>query len=135
MVLNSTGGLDLVGSGGTSGFIFSQLCEDNLTIQSQFSNNKVFSQLLTNQTFNNSNCSLCNYKVTKCNVRNCKTCPILNENHTFISTVTGRQYHVNIGGDVSCTSTNLVYLLQCRYCKLQYVGQTCQTLRERMGGH
>ena len=33
------------------------------------------------------------------------------------------------------TSTNLVYSLQCRYCKLQYVGQTCQTLRERMGGH
>ena len=55
--------------------------------------------------------------------------------HTFISTVTRCQYHVNIGEDVSCASTNLVYLLQCRYCKLQYVGQTCQTLRERMGGN
>ena len=115
MVLNSTGGLDLVGSGSISGFIFSQVCEDNLTKQSQFSNNEMFSQLCTNQTFNNSNCSLCNYKITKCNVRNCKTCPIFDENHTFISSVTGRQYYIDIDGDVSCTSTNLVYFLQHRY--------------------
>ena len=135
MLVNSAGCLGTMGPGGASGFIFSQLCEDESTKNSQFSNNKTFTNLCTNQTFTNSNCSLCNYKINKCNSRNCKTCPIFNENHTFISTVTGCKYHVNIGEDVSCASTNLIYLLQCRYCKLQYVGQTCQTLRERIGGH
>ena len=52
MLLNSTGGLGLMGLGSTSGFIFSQVCEDNLTKQSQFSNNKMFSQLCTNQINN-----------------------------------------------------------------------------------
>ena len=135
MLENSAGSFGIGGLGGASGFIFSQLCEDESTKNSQFSKNKQFSYLNANQTFNNSNCSLCNYKITKCNSRNCKTCTIFNENHTFISTVTGRKYHVNVGEDVSCASTNLIYLLQCKHCKLQYVGQTCQTLRERMGGH
>ena len=135
MLVDSAGSLGIVGLGGASGFIFSQQCEDESSNNSQFNNNKKFIQVCTNQTFNNSSCSLCKYKVNKCNVRNCKTCSIFNENHTFISTVTGRKYHTSIGEDVTCSSTNLVYLLQCNYCKLQYVGQTCQTLRERMGGH
>ena len=42
MLVNSSGGLGMVVLGGTSGFIFSKVCEDNLKKQSQFSNNKCF---------------------------------------------------------------------------------------------
>ena len=132
MLVDSAGSLGIVGWGGASGFIFSQMCEDESIQNSQLSNKKL-SQVCQGQTFTNSSWSLCTYKIT--NVCNCKTCSIFNENHTFNSTVTGRKYHLNIGEDVTCSSTNLVYLLQCNFCKLQYVGQTCQTLRERMGGH
>ena len=118
MLVDSAGSLDIVGLGGASGFIFSQLCEDESTTRSKFSNNKNLSYEYVDQSFNNSSCSLCKYKIVKCKVRNCKTCLIFNENHTFTSIVTGRHYHVNIGEDVSCSRTNLIYLLQCKYCKL-----------------
>ena len=135
MLVNSAGSLGLAGPGGASKFIFSQMCEDEHTQKSLFSMNKIFTKTCQNQTFTNSSCSICSYQVKKCNSRNCKTCSIFNESHTFTSTVTGRKYHLNVGEDVSCASSNLIYLLQCNYCKLQYVGQTCLKLRERMGGH
>ena len=67
MLVDSAGSLGIVGLGGASGFIFSQQCEDESSNNSQFSNNKKFIQVCTNQTFNNSSCSLCKYKVNKCN--------------------------------------------------------------------
>ena len=44
--------------------------------------------------------------------------------------------------NLSCSSSNLVYLINCKRCikkdptlPCQYIGQTCRTLRERFGEH
>ena len=52
MLLNFTGGLGLMGSGRTSEFIFSQVCEDNLINNFLFSKNiKIISKNNNNQYF------------------------------------------------------------------------------------
>ena len=48
---------------------------------------------------------------------------------------------VNINGRIvksaggTCSSNNVVYLMQCKICRDGYVGKTVETLRERMKGH
>ncbi len=37
--------------------------------------------------------------------------------------------------NVFCKTRNLIYLVACCKCKLQYVGETGRTLQERMNGH
>ena len=35
----------------------------------------------------------------------------------------------------TCKSTNIIYMIQCRRCNQQYVGETEQALNERMNSH
>ena len=44
-------------------------------------------------------------------------------------------YKVIGSGDWSCSTSNVVYLVTCQRCGLQYVGETGQTLRKRMNNH
>jgi len=55
----------------------------------------------------------------------------------FQSTVTKKIYEVTnkTGEPLSCSSSNIIYLLTCKRCKMQYVGETLQTLKKRMNGH
>jgi hypothetical protein len=73
----------------------------------------------------------------------CKTCTakrcVLCKHHlkttrTFQSVVSGSTY--SIRSQVSCDSNNLIYLIDCAKCgKVQYVGETGQTLKKRFYGH
>ena len=36
---------------------------------------------------------------------------------------------------ITCDSTSLTYMIQCKRCKKQYVGKTKRTLRERFKEH
>ena len=36
---------------------------------------------------------------------------------------------------MTCKSTNLIYMIQCKRCKKQYIGETKRTLRERFTEH
>ena len=36
---------------------------------------------------------------------------------------------------MDCSSKNVIYLIPCRQCGIQYVGKTSQTLRSRMNNH
>ena len=36
---------------------------------------------------------------------------------------------------MDCSSKNVIYLITCRKCGIQYVGKTRQTLRSRMNNH
>ena len=54
----------------------------------------------------------------------------------------GSQRSYKIYQNQSCSSNNLVYLINCKRCikkdptlPCQYIGQTCRTLRERFGEH
>ena len=65
-----------------------------------------------------------------CPSNQCLCCKIVSEKET-----------VNINGRVTksaggtCSSNNVVYLMQCKICGDGYVGKTVETLRERMKGH
>ena len=56
-----------------------------------------------------------------CGAPRCKTCPILK--------VTDLKFRA------SCKSFNIVYLITCRKCGLQYVSETSQSLHARINGH
>ena len=70
----------------------------------------------------NCGCVVCN-----CGSVRCKTCSCISQGSTFVSNVTKRSYDVvspNLSMD--CTSENVVYLITCKKCGIQYVGETSQ---------
>ena len=74
--------------------------------------------------------SLGNYP---CGASKCKTCPILVVTDEFSSPTIGKVFKVNF--HASCKSSNVIYLLTCRRCGLQYVGETGQPLHLRVNRH
>lgn len=68
-----------------------------------------------------------------CGDKRCKTCKQLQHTPTFTSKTTGRTY--NIFCNVSCKTSNVIYMLECSVCGLQYVGESIQPFHKRMNGH
>ena len=68
-----------------------------------------------------------------CGRRRCKCCYEIMTTSSFRSHNTGRRY--NIRSNITCKSRNLVYLISCKRCGLQYVGETENLLHIRMNGH
>ena len=52
--------------------------------------------------------------------------------NTFVSNVTGREYK---SSGMSCSTDNVVYLVSCKQCGIQYVGETSQALCSRRNNH
>ena len=70
---------------------------------------------------------------TICDHRNCPIPKIFNKREYFKSTNTNRTYKkYHIG---NCTTQNVVYMLTCKICNHQYVGQTKRQLKIRIGEH
>ncbi|KAJ8031999.1 hypothetical protein HOLleu_25394 [Holothuria leucospilota] len=69
----------------------------------------------------------------KSHERNCVTCNVLKETRVFKSQIAGVTY--KIFNSVTCTSTSVIYLINCLDCKKQYVGETGGELRQRHRGH
>ena len=63
----------------------------------------------------------------------CKTCPILRTIAEFTSHSSGQQYQLKT--TASCKTMNVVYMMQCKKCGQQYVGDTGQALHCRMNNH
>ena len=61
----------------------------------------------------------------KCSGKRCQTC--LNVNKMDTSTTTGEKYKIN--HQFNCNCKCLVYLLTCKVCLKQYVGQTAEEFR------
>ena len=64
----------------------------------------------------------------------CLSCPhIDNErtNYTFNNTGEVRE----IKQQMACKSATLIYMIECKRCKKQYIGETKRTLRERFTEH
>jgi hypothetical protein len=56
--------------------------------------------------------------------------------YTFTSNVTKKSYGViSHSTSMTCTSDNVVYLISCNKCRIQYVGETSQKLRNRLNNH
>ena len=74
--------------------------------------------------------------VTKCGSNRCKTCKHIVEGSTFCSNTTGRRYNVKSNNAVmTCATKNVIYLISCKKCGIQYVGETAKVLRNRMNNH
>ena len=72
--------------------------------------------------------------IHKCNHPRCLTCSFLQEgqtSYTFFTTKETRE----ISNCISCHSKNLIYLIQCKKCHCQYIGETKRQLNERFGEH
>ena len=71
-----------------------------------------------------------------CN-KSCKTCKDTIFQNFFKSTITGRKYStINPTNKyLNCSSKNIIYLISCSQCGVQYVGQTKTKLNKRMSSH
>lgn len=68
----------------------------------------------------------------------CKMCHVLSTKDHFFSSCTHRIYKSEIPSNIdkiNCNTGNLIYLITCQKCSLQYVGETCLKLRERFNLH
>ena len=52
---------------------------------------------------------------------------------TFRSNVTHKTYSPSLS--MNCGTENIIYLITCRKCGIQYVGETGQSLRKRLNNH
>ena len=73
--------------------------------------------------------------VSKCGSNKCLCCSSLNCDIIFKSNSTGRKFIFNKRGSFNCKTKNVIYLITCKTCNLQYVGQTTQALHCRLNGH
>ena len=68
-----------------------------------------------------------------CKTKNCRYCVGLDTSRTIEGTSTGRNFQSRI--NVTCKSTNPIYCITCKTCKLQIVGQTKGTIMDRFKAH
>ena len=69
----------------------------------------------------------------KFNKPRCLVCANVTETNTFTSRGTGKTYKINHKFD--CDENCLVYLLTCKHCGVQYVGQTVADFRYRWNNY
>jgi hypothetical protein len=65
---------------------------------------------------------------------NCATCPYISNGltkYTFSSTGETRF----IKSHITCNTKNVIYMVQCNHCKLQYIGETKRRLKDRFNEH
>ena len=72
-------------------------------------------------------------KNIKCRHPQCATCPQLTDKSHYNSFQTKHYYQIN--KIFSCDTTPAIYLLECRDCCKQYIGETHTTVRSRMKHH
>jgi len=73
--------------------------------------------------------------ISVCGSNRCKTCPVYNTSSRFTSSFTNKSYPVFSSVSLSCHSFDIIYLITCKECGQQYVGQTTQRLHIRVSGH
>ena len=55
--------------------------------------------------------------------------------NNFRSTVNGKHFSILTDSNLNCQSTNIIYLITCNICKLQYVGETKRSFETRIKEH
>ena len=69
----------------------------------------------------------------KCEGSRCDVCLNVNETSSFSSAVTNETFKIN--HKLSCKDKCLIYLLDCKKCKMQYIGQTVTNFRYRWNNY
>jgi hypothetical protein len=68
-----------------------------------------------------------------CREPKCLTCPFMLNTKEYTSHYTKSSYKIK--GAFNCQSTDIIYLISCKQCGIQYVGQSGTTINRRMVGH
>ena len=68
-----------------------------------------------------------------CHSTKCSTCKSISISNTFLSSTYNKMYPIL--KNCNCSSSNLIYLITCNICSKQYVGETGNTLRNRLNNH
>ena len=93
-------------------------------------------QSIPHKTSNVISCMKSKGNGTKCcGSKRCKTCPLINTSDSFTSSYTNKTFKVSQGDLLTCKSSNVIYLITCKKCGFQYVGETKCTLQNRFNGH
>jgi len=72
--------------------------------------------------------------ISKCRHPRCLTCPFLQQGQLkYTFSATKEEQHTT--DSLSCKSKNLIYLIECKKCGRQYIGETKRQLNERFGEH
>ena len=69
----------------------------------------------------------------KCKGKGCQTCLNVNETDSFASSLTKEEYKIN--HCFNCDKKCMIYLLTCKVCLRQYVGQTVDEFRLRWNNY
>ena len=70
---------------------------------------------------------------SRCGKSRCQVCNVMSNSEHFHSNVDSREYRINYS--FNCDSSNVVYLLECTVCGVQYVGSTCTPFRLRFNNY
>ena len=98
-----------------------------------YTKHKNLTQLLSNNRIPKANRIIQSIGAFKCNSPRCQTCQHLAMTKYFSSAYTRRNY--TIKDTLDCKSRNIVYLINCKKCKKQYVGETSRQLADRLSNH
>ena len=69
-----------------------------------------------------------------CNKTSCTVCPFIEDGrnqYTFYST--GQTSKIK--SHITCETSNVIYIIQCTKCNLQYIGETKRRLKDRFNEH
>lgn len=69
----------------------------------------------------------------KCDKGRCDLCKNFVESRNFYSFRTGKSYIVR--PNLTCSSKNVIYLVSCKKCQLQYIGSTTTEFKVRFRNH
>ena len=72
--------------------------------------------------------------LAKCSNTSCITCRYVNQDHIIKCSITNKQF-VTVKPEINCKTKNVVYLITCRKCQKQYVGETGRCLKDRIREH
>ena len=70
---------------------------------------------------------------SRCGSNRCQICNFLCVGRTFRSKTNGKEFCINY--NLNCNSENMVYVITCKVCGIQYVGSTNTTFRFRFNNH
>lgn len=70
---------------------------------------------------------------SQCKSSHCRACRYVTAATEFTSTTNNKTFKIH--GALNCTSSNVIYLVTCKKCQKQYVGETGMPLRDRINNH
>lgn len=104
--------------------------DNNIKLILAYKNNKNLKQILVRSKLESNKKGAfrgCGTKTCKC----CQTHAV--DSNKIHSSALNKSFMIS--DNISCNSSNIIYVITCRRCNLQYVGETSRTLRDRLSDH